>query len=103
MDNIISMLSEIEDASAAIIAEASDRKQAITDEMNQKQLLWDNELEDNAAKELEKISQEVSESIKQKLSIQEKQNDEDIDKMCKEYEQNKSKYLDILFSQMIGE
>lgn len=103
MDNIISMLSEIEDASAAIIAEASDRKQAITDEMNQKQLLWDNELEDNAAKELEKISQEVSESIKQKLSIQEKQNDEDIDKMRKEYEQNKSKYLDILFSQMIGE
>ena len=71
--------------------------------MNQKQLLWDNELEDNAAKELEKISQEVSESIKQKLSIQEKQNDEDIDKMRKEYEQNKSKYLDILFSQMIGE
>jgi hypothetical protein len=103
MDNIISTLSEIEDASAAIIAEASDRKQAITDEMNQKQLLWDNELEDNAAKELEKISQEVSESIKQKLSIQEKQNDEDIDKMRKEYEQNKSKYLDILFSQMIGE
>ena len=103
MDNIISMLSEIEDASAAIIAEASDRKQAITDEMNQKQLLWDNELEDNAAKELEKISQEVSESIKQKLSIQEKQNDEDIDKMRKEYEQNKSKYLNILFSQMIGE
>ena len=103
MDNIISMLSEIEDASAAIIAEASDRKQAITDEMNQKQLLWDNELEDNAAKELEKISQEVSESIKQKLSIQEKQNDEDIDKMRKEYEQNKSKYLDVLFSQMIGE
>ena len=71
--------------------------------MNQKQLLWDNELEDNTAKELEKISQEVSESIKQKLSIQEKQNDEDIDKMRKEYEQNKSKYLDILFSQMIGE
>ena len=103
MDNIISTLSEIEDASAAIIAEASDRKQAMTDEMNQKQLLWDNELEDNAAKELEKISQEVSESIKQKLSIQEKQNDEDIDKMRKEYEQNKSKYLDILFSQMIGE
>ncbi len=103
MDNIISTLSEIEDASAAIIAEASDRKQVITDEMNQKQLLWDNELEDNAAKELEKISQEVSESIKQKLSIQEKQNDEDIDKMRKEYEQNKSKYLDILFSQMIGE
>ena len=103
MDYIISTLSEIEDASAAIIAEASDRKQAITDEMNQKQLLWDNELEDNAAKELEKISQEVSESIKQKLSIQEKQNDEDIDKMRKEYEQNKSKYLDILFSQMIGE
>ena len=103
MDNIISTLSEIEDASAAIIEEASDRKQAITDEMNQKQLLWDNELEDNDAKELEKISQEVSESIKQKLSIQEKQNDEDIDKMRKEYEQNKSKYLDILFSQMIGE
>lgn len=103
MNDIISTLSEIEDASAAIIAEASDRKQVITDEMNQKQLLWDNELEDNTAKELEKISQEVSESIKQKLSIQEKQNDEDIDKMRKEYEQNKSKYLDILFSQMIGE
>lgn len=103
MYDIISKLSDIENASNDIIAKASQRKQEITKEMEKKQEDWDIELAKSTKSKLRNFQNEVQQSISDKLRIQKTHSEQEITQLHLSYEKYKAKYLDTLFAQMVGE
>lgn len=97
MESIVKKLSEIEQAAAAIVANAEAQKSILDKEYHEKTKQFDDELESKTQARIKEIKDEHERNLSQLLDEQSGTNTNSIEELKKEYVENHSKYAqDIL-------
>lgn len=86
MDNIVSKLTEIEEAAVSIVRHTEIQKQEYEQQIEQKRLDFDKELSLKTEERISAIKAKQEHSLEQKLSLQRSQSEQNIKAFEEEYE-----------------
>lgn len=86
MDNIVSKLTEIEEAAVSIVRHTEVQKQEYEQQIEQKRLDFDKELSQKTDERISVIKAKQEQSLEQKLRLQRSQSEQNIKAFEEEYE-----------------
>lgn len=100
MDSVVSKLSEIEHAAAAIVADAKTKKASLEKTMQEKRNAFDAELDAKTSAQIAKIHANLDEKMSSILKSQETNNKNVLSALEQDYEQNHTRYAKAILSHM---
>lgn len=103
MDTVIEKISEIESAATSIMDSANERKKAFAQEMAERTADFDDQLEAETEKKLEKLRTAKEEDLKARLEEQKKNSEKAMASLETYYEKNHARLTENLFNNMIKE
>lgn len=103
MDNIIKRISDIEAAASAILDEANIRKKNFAQEMSEKTISFDRELETATANEIAKLRSRMEIEMKEKLAKQKEHAAFIQATIEQEYDEHHTVYVERLFRALLEE
>lgn len=101
LDSIVSRLSEIERAAAAIVENAQSQTVALERDTQEKRNSFDARLEQQTKDKIEKIQAQARAQIADILAAQEQSNDETLTALNDDYENNHERYAQEIFKRII--
>lgn len=101
MDKVLEKLSEIENASQAVMEGANERKKSYARDMEKKTAAFDALLESQTAERIAKVRADMEADMNERLDRQRQDAQDLIRSMEENYEKNHKAYAEAIFQKMI--
>ena len=102
MDRIIERISAIENDSVKIMDEAAAKKKEIADQFHKETEVFDQKLEADTARRIEKLRAAMEAEMKKKLNDQKNQANDELKRIERHYANKRQLYVEQLFKEMTG-
>jgi len=100
MNTIVKQLSEIEEASQAIVAKAEEQKETLRQEMENKRNEFDTKLQADTEKRINDMDAEMKASLNQQTAKMREENQHMLDRLQMDYDNNHEKYAQEIVSRI---